>query len=760
MLLPLGSDDFSGQNSVQIKSIILTILVSTQYVQVAVPVPMRQLFTYQVPSTMQSPTICVGERIAVQFGSRQVIAVVIALSDECDIDSKKIKPISQRLNDSFHLSKSLVDFLRLCANYYHHPIGDVFQQALPKLLRQVKKLDIQPPMVWHSQAHDDDESLQKLATKAPKQQALFSLINKHQGISWPELRTLGYNKAQLNALVAKDLIIEKKQKVKAFTWHEQALSEENKQRLSTEQAVIVAAINQTTEQFACHLIDGVTGSGKTEVYLQAMEKVLANSQQVLVIVPEIGLTPQTLLRFEQRFNVPICLHHSNLNDSERLDTWLNAEQNSAAIVIGTRSAIFTPFQHMGMIIVDEEHDSSLKQQDSFRYHGRDLAILRAKQLNIPVLLGSATPSFESLQNALSGKYQYHQLHNRAGNSKKAKIALIDVAQQQMEYGLSGTLKHEIKQTLGRGEQVLIFLNRRGYAPAINCQECHWIADCQRCDKPYTFHQKQQLLICHHCGSQKRVPRQCPSCGSIRINPIGQGTEQLEQRIGELFPDASLVRIDRDSTRKKGELSKLLQEISDKKHQLLIGTQMLAKGHHFPDVTLVAVLDGDGALFSFDFRASEQMAQLLIQVAGRAGRASKPGKVLVQTNYPDHPLLQEIVHNGYQHFAQQALIERQQALLPPFSFQALIRAEANYPSYPEKFLRALTEQPLNQCEFAGPVPAAMEKKAGKFRYHLIIQAKSRKHLHQAISTLLSKIPDIEWQSKIRWSLDIDPIDLNW
>mgnify|MGYP002700311793 FL=1 len=734
--------------------------MSTQYVQVAVPVPMRQLFTYQVPSTMQLPTLHVGERIAVPFGSRQVIAVVVALSDECDIDSKKIKPIAKRLNDNFHLSKALVGFLRLCANYYHHPIGDVFQQALPKLLRQVKKLDIQPPMVWHSHSKNELEQVAKLASKAPKQHSLFLLIDKHQGISWPELRTLGYSKTQLNALVTKDLIVEKEQKAKPFTWREQALNEENKQRLSTEQAVIVAAINQSHDQFTCHLIDGITGSGKTEVYLQAMEKILASSQQVLVIVPEIGLTPQTLLRFEQRFNVPICLHHSNLNDSERLDTWLNAQQNSAAIVIGTRSAIFSPLHHLGMIIVDEEHDGSLKQQDSFRYHGRDLAILRAKQLNIPVLLGSATPSFESLQNALAGKYQYHQLRQRAGNSNKAKIALIDVAQQQMTHGLSGTLKQQIKHTLARGEQVLIFLNRRGYAPAINCQECHWIADCQRCDKPYTFHQKQQLLICHHCSSQKRVPKQCPSCGSVRIAPIGQGTEQLEQRIGEFFPEASLVRVDRDSTRKKGELSKILQEISDKKHQLLIGTQMLAKGHHFPDVTLVAVLDGDGALFSFDFRASEQMAQLLIQVAGRAGRASKPGKVLVQTNYPDHPLLQEIVHNGYQHFAKQALIERQQALLPPFSFQALIRAEANYPSYPEKFLRALTEQPLNQCEFAGPVPAAMEKKAGKFRYHLIIQSKSRKHLHQAISTLLSIIPDVEWHSKVRWSLDVDPIDLNW
>jgi len=411
-------------------------LVPKNYVQVAVPVPMRQLFTYLVPEDMQQQPMHIGERVAVSFGARQVIAVVVSVSNECDIDAKKVKPISKRLNDTFHLSDSLVAFLTLCANYYHHPIGDVFQQALPKLLRQVKKIDIQPPMVWHSEKITDitQKQLEKVATKAPKQYALYQLIEKHQGISWAELRTLGYSKAQLKALTAKALITEVKQQPCQFVWQEQALAQENKQVLSTEQAIIVAAINQSLEQFTCHLIDGVTGSGKTEVYLQAMENVLANNQQVLVVVPEIGLTPQTLLRFEQRFNVPICLHHSNLNDTERLDTWLNAQQSSAAIIIGTRSAIFSPLHRLGMIIVDEEHDSSLKQQDSFRYHGRDMAILRARQLNIPIVLGSATPSFESLQNALSGKYQYHQLQKRAGKSRKAKIALIDVAKQQMEFG--------------------------------------------------------------------------------------------------------------------------------------------------------------------------------------------------------------------------------------------------------------------------------------------------------------------------------------
>jgi len=736
--------------------------VPEQYIQVAIPVPMRQLFTYQVPETLSHPTIKVGERVAVPFGSRKVIGIVIDAQAQCNFEPSKVKNIAGRLNDNFNLSQSLVSFLQLCAHYYHHPVGDVFQQALPILLRKIENITLSPPMVWqaHSPTEDSANILAKLAKKAVKQYALYQIINSRSGISWVELRTLGYSKAQLNALQSKALIVEQEQVVSQFTWQQDTLNQADKLVLSSEQAIIVSAINNALAGFSCHLIDGVTGSGKTEVYLQAMEDVLANNKQVLVIVPEIGLTPQTLSRFEQRFNVPIALHHSGLNDKERLATWLSAQQGSAAIVIGTRSAIFTPLHHLGLIIIDEEHDSSLKQQDSFRYHGRDMAILRARQLDIPIVLGSATPSFESLQNALSGKYSYHQLHNRAGKSNKAKIALIDMNQQQVEFGLSGTLKHEMKQTLARGEQVLLFLNRRGYAPAINCQECHWLAECQRCDKPYTLHQKQQLLICHHCGSQRRIPPQCPSCGSVRIAPLGQGTEQLESRLEELFPDSSIVRIDRDSTRKKGELAKLLQEVSDKKHQLLVGTQMLAKGHHFPDVTLVAVLDVDGALFSFDFRASEQMAQLLIQVAGRAGRASKPGKVLVQSNYVDHPLLQDLVHNGYHHFAHQALTERKQARLPPFTFQALLRADANYPSYPEKFLRVLTQQPLVDCEFAGPVPAAMEKKAGKFRYHLIIQAKSRKELHRGILQLLAQIPSNEWQGKVRWSLDIDPIDLNW
>ena len=735
------------------------------YVQVAVPVPMRQLFTYKIPESLQSPPIHIGERVVVPFSGRKLVAVVISTSDESEFDHKKIKPLLSRQNDNYFLSIQQIDFLKRCANYYHHPIGEVINKALPVLLRQVDSPEINAVEVWQATLAEDDKTaldnvILSFNKSAKKQLALYKIIQQHQGITWPELRVLGYSKTQLNALQSKNLITAITINPQPFTWQNAQLNSSNKLALTVEQALVVTSVSQKLSQFSCHLLEGITGSGKTEVYLQVMEAVLAQNKQVLMLVPEIGLTPQTLSRFEQRFNLPIYLHHSALNDSERLQTWIASKQGNAAIIIGTRSAIFTPLFKPGIIIIDEEHDSSLKQQDGFRYHGRDLAILRARQLNIPILLGSATPSFETLHNALSGKYHHHQLLKRPGKSVEAKIQLVSMAEQQIDHGLSDTLVYEIGQTLNRGEQVLIFLNRRGFAPAVSCQECHDIISCQRCNKPYTLHQGQQLLICHHCSSQKRVPRQCEQCGSVRLLPLGQGTEQLEQRLSDMFNQYSSIRIDRDSTRRKGELAKLLQEVSDKKHQLLIGTQMLAKGHHFPDVTLVAVLDVDGALFSYDFRAAEQMAQLLVQVGGRAGRASKPGKVLVQTNYPQHSLLQDLVNNGYHHFAEQALGERQLAHLPPYYFQALIRAEANYPSYPEKFLRALTEQQLVHCELAGPIPAAMEKKAGKYRFHLIIQAKQRRDLHIGVKKILSNIKQNQWHNKVRWSIDIDPQDLSW
>lgn len=737
--------------------------MSARYLQIAIPVPLRQIFTYALPEKLIDNNIKVGERVIVPFGHRKVVGVILAINENCAVEDDSIKEIISRINDKYLFDEQLLKLLKLASRYYHHPIGDVCKQALPVTLRDIEQKEITPEVEYYpntntNNALSKDEQI-KLEKKSPKQANLLTLINEHDGVTWPELRTLNYSKAQLNALLKKQLIAQRSRESESFHFLPEMIKEADKLILTPEQATIVASINQVNT-FSCHLIEGITGSGKTEVYLQSIEKVLTSHKQVLILVPEIGLTPQTLSRFEKRFNVPIHLYHSGLNDSERLSTWLAALQGSAAIIIATRSGIFTPLQKLGLIIVDEEHDASFKQQDSFRYHGRDLAVMRAKQLNIPIILGTATPSFETLQNALSGKYVHHQLLKRPGNSKEAKIALINLAQQQVENGMSGLLQHEIKATLARNEQVLIFLNRRGFAPAISCQECHWLAECNRCNKTFTVHKKSQLLICHHCGFQKRLIKQCEQCGSIRLKGLGQGTEQLEEHIQHLFPDSAAIRIDRDSTSRKGELDRILQAITDNEYQLLIGTQMLAKGHHFPNVTLVAVLDADGALFSYDFRAAENLAQLITQVAGRAGRASKPGKVLIQTQYPEHPLLQDLVNNGYQHFSQQALIERQQALLPPFCHQVLIRADANYPNYPEQFLRSISESSYDGCMFAGPMPAPMEKKAGKYRYHLLIQSKSRASLHQAVNFIVANIEGNPLKQKVRWSIDIDPQELTW
>lgn len=725
---------------------------------------MRQSFTYAIPAALGNETFVKGDRVLVPFGNRSLIGVVLDVSDKSDVESSKLKAITARLSVDTRLTASQVDFLSLCARYYHHPIGDVVTQALPVLLRQIKPVDLSPPACWLQNPELSEQQFTdlkaSLKSSAAKQIALLELICEHTELTWPEIRMAGYSKTQLNALLKKNLIIEQAVKQQAFKCEKSSINDADKPQLSVEQALIVSSINQQLIGFSCHLIDGITGSGKTEVYLQIIEQVLLQDKQVLVLVPEIGLTPQTLSRFEKRFRVPVALHHSALTDNERLQTWHQTKQGRAAIIIATRSGVFSPMCNPGIIIIDEEHDGSLKQQEGFRYHARDVAILRARQLDIPIVLGTATPSLETLQNALSGKYQYHQLTERAGKSSLASIKLIDMAKQQVEYGLSGSLKHEMQATLARGEQVLLFLNRRGFAPAISCSECHWICECQRCNKPYTLHQSQGLLVCHHCASQKRVMRQCESCGSVRIKPLGQGTEQLEQRLVELFPDYSAVRIDRDSTRRKGELAKLLQQVTDKEHQILVGTQMLAKGHHFPDVTLVAVLDIDGALFSYDFRAPEHMAQLLVQVSGRAGRESKPGQVLVQTQFPEHPLLQDLVNNGYQHFARYELMERQQAFIPPFGFQALFRAEANYPSTPHAFLSQVCNHHFEQCLVSGPIAAAQGKKAGKYRFHLLLQAKERKNLHQAVHQVLANIANNELQNKVRWSVDIDPQELSW
>ncbi len=511
------------------------------------------------------------------------------------------------------------------------------------------------------------------------------------------------------------------------------------------------------------MLAGVTGSGKTEVYLSVLENILAQGRQALILVPEIGLTPQTIARFRERFNAPVEVLHSGLNDSERLSVWLRARSGEAAIVIGTRSALFTPFSRLGVIIIDEEHDSSYKQQEGWRYHARDLAVFRAREEGIPIVMGTATPALETLHNVQMGKYRQLTLTKRAGSAKPAAQHLLDLKGLPLKVGLSQPLLKQMKTHLQAGNQVILFLNRRGYAPALLCHECGWIAECQRCDHYYTLHQNHRQLRCHHCDSQRPVPQQCPKCGSTHLVSVGVGTEQLENELAPLFPETPITRIDRDTTSRKGSLEQYLADVHQGGARILIGTQMLAKGHHFPDVTLVALLDVDGALFSADFRSAERFAQLYTQVSGRAGRAGKQGEVILQTHHPEHPLLQILLQQGYDAFAKQALEERKSVFLPPYTSHIIVRSEDHDNQQSALFLQQLRNlleaSPLKDeaLWIMGPVPALQAKRGGRFRWQLLLQHPSRQLLQRLIKTSQPLISTLPQARKVKWTIDVDPID---
>ncbi|MES0328202.1 MAG: primosomal protein N', partial [Gammaproteobacteria bacterium] len=531
--------------------------------------------------------------------------------------------------------------------------------------------------------------------------------------------------------------------------------------LNDEQVHAIEAISEDLNQHHIHLLHGVTGSGKTEVYLALSEQVIASGKQVLVLVPEISLTPQLTERFQQRMGFPIAVLHSGLNDQQRLNAWVAASTGHARLVIGTRSAIFTPLPDLGLIVVDEEHDGSYKQQEGFRYNARDLALVRSQKENIPVLLGSATPSLESLHNVNRQRFQIHTLKQRARTQSLTRIKLLDMCSQPVHEGLSAALLVKVEEHLNLGNQVILFLNRRGFSPLLMCHSCGWMTRCKRCDANMTYHKHKHQLHCHHCGAESRSPTTCADCGSEELLAIGTGTERIEGFLTERFPDVHINRIDRDTTRRKGALEDKLQQAHAGGASILVGTQMLAKGHDFPNVTLVGVLDTDQALYSADFRAAEHLAQLIIQVSGRAGRAEKPGEVLIQTHHPDHPLLQTLLHQGYEKFAESALVERQQAGFPPHKHLVLLRCGAIRKELGMQFMTEARELAnsynANEVEIFGPWPAPMEKRAGRFRTQTMLQAKDRKALHQLLRQWLPQLQQLKSSKQIRWSIDVDPYD---
>lgn len=718
---------------------------------IAIPSPLRRRFDYLAPAATVAP----GCRVRVRFGNRPLVGVVLGAAEHSNVSSDKLRPVAEVLDSEALLPADILELLDWASTYYHHPIGEVLAAALPVALRQGEPA--QPRSLRRYALTEAGRSADPAQLRrAPRQAALLAHL---QRLAAP---AGGDQLAEVEGWQGAMAGLEKKGWVAVAetpALPQAGAATDTPPPLGAAQQRAVDTVAAAFGRYVGFLLDGVTGSGKTEVYLRLIEQALATGRQTLVLVPEIGLTPQLLERFRHRFAVPIAVLHSGLADGERLNAWLAARAGLAPIVIGTRSAVFTPLPHLGLVIVDEEHDPSFKQQDGFRYSARDVAVVRAQKAGVPIVLGSATPALESLANAATGRYIRLELPERAGSAIHPQLRLLDIRHQRLDGGVSEPLYGLMARHLERGGQVLLFLNRRGYAPVLLCHDCGWVASCLRCDAHLTYHAGQKRIRCHHCGTERAVPQRCGGCGSHDLRPIGHGTERVEEALRARFPDIGIERIDRDATRRKGSLEAKLERVHSGEARLLIGTQMLAKGHHFPDVTLVGIVDADQGLFSADFRAGERMAQLILQVAGRAGRAERPGEVLIQTHHPDHPLLRLLIEQGYGAFAAAALDERRQAELPPYSFLALLRAEAPGAAVPLAFLeeaRQLAEglQPAGVM-LLGPVPAPMERRAGRYRAQLLLQAGNRAALHRLLDRWLPLLEEAKTGRKVRWSLDVDP-----
>jgi len=704
-----------------------------------------------------------GMRVKVNFGKHSLTGFIIAITNNSEVPSNKLKAVLKLLDKIPVIDPQMMKLYLWCSRYYQHSLGETLTTALPSLLHKGETYQPrQETLYQHTEAGAALQSDQ--FSRAPKQAEIMTLIKQHpSGLGEQVVKTLGLSASALKTLLDKGWINKKRIDIQPPTSSDQLLAQAPFE-LNNEQQHAVSAINAAQGQFTSFLLDGVTGSGKTEVYLHCIEHTLQRGQAALVLVPEVGLTPQTVARFKQRFNVPVAALHSGLTDTQRLHDWMAASQGHSPIIIGTRSAIFTPIKNLGLIIVDEEHDLSFKQHEGLRYHARDVAVMRASHCNIPIVLGSATPSLESLHNCSTSRYQHLAIKERAGGAKPPGFKLIDIRSRPLEEGFSQPLTRLIKAHLEAGNQVLVFLNRRGFSPTLMCHSCGWMANCKRCESRYTLHLNPHQLRCHHCDSQRPVPSTCPDCGDTQLNSVGIGTERSEHFIRNAFPDVPVMRIDRDSTRRKNALQDMVKKIHEGNPCILVGTQMLAKGHHFPNVTLVAILEADGGFFSADFRGLERMSQLITQVGGRAGRASKPGTVVIQTHQADHPLLATLVHQGYSVLSQQLLQERQQAQLPPYQYAALLRAEAVTENTPFEFLqqaRELAEQLHSkqnndkQLEIFGPIPAVMFKRAGRYRVQLMLQSKHRKDLHKLLNQLCPQLEKLKVARKVRWSIDVDP-----
>ena len=727
-----------------------------QIVNVALDVPLERLFDYLSGNL----SLRIGQRVEVPFGNRKMVGIVMGFSQHSDYALDKLKTISRSFDDEPILDETTFRLMRFCADYYQYPFGQALLAILPARLRQLKPA----PMLRIFAYRLSPEALkcaqlqQQIPARQVVQRKLLLALQEGEKTEAQLKQLSSVWQTALMALMAQGW-------VEKFEWQASAPTHFplNAQTLNAEQQAAVTGVLAQLSQFQAFLLYGVTGSGKTEVYMQILQQVLQKpDSQALILVPEINLTPQLEARFRQRFpHIPLVTLHSHLSDGERLHHWHQAQTARARIVIGTRLSVFTPMPKLAIIIVDEEHDASFKQQDSMRYHARDIALVRAQQANVPILLGSATPSLESWQNAETGKFKRMVLPQRAvENASLPSIYTLNTATLPLQNGLSQPLIQALKVRLERGEQSLLFINRRGYAPVLLCSACHWIAPCSRCSSRLVVHLKQGKLRCHHCGHEQSIVRQCPSCGNADLQATGQGTQRLEETLVKLFPQAKIARVDRDTISRKDALSDLLDKVHAQEIDILVGTQILAKGHDFPNLTLVGVLDTDSALFSPDFRASERLFAQLMQVAGRAGRADKAGEVLIQTSFPEHPLFTALVQQDYANYASKLMEERAIASFPPYTFMALIRAEATQYRDVDAFLQlayAQVRAQAKQVTCYPPMRAQMERLKGMERGQIVLQSQQRGALQKLLSQLIAPLRESKLASRVRWHVDVDPME---
>ncbi|MBP9721835.1 MAG: primosomal protein N' [Gammaproteobacteria bacterium] len=745
-------------------------------IQVALPVPLRNSFTYLPLDNTGLADYHIGARVKVPFGKRVLIGLISGLITQSHKLNKlnklesdksiKLKKILSLLDNQPVLTNEIIDLVNFSANYYHCPIGEAYFACLPRMIKQGEELY----KYTNKQLFlNTDSSFIKNQKKfSPAQSKLIDLLdNNPQGLSIFSLDKLAIKKATIDTLVKNNLIYVKDlcKSNNISQTNEKNCLKQQLLILNNEQQIAKNKILDQTDnlqKFTSFLLYGITGSGKTEIYLHLIYNILLENKQILVLIPEISLTPQTIERFKKRFNTKIAVINSKVGGTNKTKDWLEAKDGRAGIILGTRSAIFTPIKNLGLIIIDEEHDQSFKQQDGFKYNARDLAVIRAKSRNIPVLLGSATPSIETMSNVINNKYFLLTLYKRAGSATLPRIRLLNTKQKKLTSGLSQELIGLIKQKLERKEQILLFLNRRGFTPVIKCHTCNWGAICDRCNIYYTAHKSENILLCHYCDSRKKLFTSCPECHNPELSSYGVGTEQVEEYINQIFPGYHCLRIDRDTTRKKNEMAEHIDKIKANKVDILLGTQMLAKGHHFPNVTLVAILDCDASLFSTDFRAPEHLIQLLVQVSGRAGRADNTSEVVIQTMQPEHPLLQDILHKDYWTIAQELYQIRKQAQLPPCAHWGLIKAESHELNktveFLEKIKTVLNNIELNAVKVMGPLLAPRLKQAGLYRGQLLLSCSNRMTLQAKITEFFDKIATTKSLNTIRWSIDIDPYEM--